>query len=84
MSHYNDHDTLKICFWWLHLVSLSAGPAVSLVPLIISSQGSSVATAVLCLTGTLSLQAFCYAGFHAYVQVSATTYCPSSLYNRLL
>ncbi|DBB03799.1 TPA: hypothetical protein ACH3X3_011103 [Trebouxia sp. C0006] len=44
------------------------GPAVSLVPLIISSQGSSVATAVLCLTGTLSLQAFCYAGFHAYVQ----------------
>ena len=60
-----------------------AGPAVSLAPLIMSSQGCSVATAVLCLTGTLSLQAFCYAGFHAYVQVSATAYCPSPLYRQL-
>lgn len=59
------------------LILLLAGPAVSLVPLIIASQGSSVTTAVLCLTGTLSLQAFCYAGFHAYVQVTATTYSPS-------
>ncbi len=48
-----------------------AGPAVSLIPLIIASKGSSVPLAVVCLTSTLSLQAFCYAGFHAYVQVSA-------------
>ncbi|KAL3156017.1 hypothetical protein ABBQ32_013005 [Trebouxia sp. C0010 RCD-2024] len=44
------------------------GPAVSLAPLVIASGGVSVPVAVLCLTSTLSLQAFCYAGFHAYVQ----------------
>lgn len=49
---------------------MRAGPALSLAPLVIASRGVSVPVAVLCLTSTLSLQAFCYAGFHAYVQVT--------------
>ena len=40
------------------------------MPLLIASRDVSVPVAVLCLTSTLSLQAFCYAGFHAYVQVT--------------
>ena len=56
---------------FMKLSALCAGPALSLVPLIVASHGSSVPVAVVCLTSTLSLQAFCYAGFHAYVQVCA-------------
>ena len=47
-----------------------AGPALSLAPLVLAPSGVSVSVAVICLTSTLSLQAFCYAGFHAYVQVT--------------
>ncbi|KAL0036860.1 hypothetical protein WJX77_002503 [Trebouxia sp. C0004] len=68
-GHLRDHkgwNSLRVRTFCQDVATL--GPAVSLLPLIISSQGSSVATAVLCLTGTLSSQAFCYAGFHAYVQ----------------
>lgn len=44
------------------------GPALVLLPLIFGKDHVSVALAVTCLTSTLALQAFCYAGFHAYLQ----------------
>ena len=50
------------------------GPALALVPVALGKDQVSVPLAVACLTGTLALQAFCYAGFHAYLQV-----CPFTL-----
>lgn len=47
------------------------GPALVLLPLIFGKDHVSVTLAVTCLTSTLALQAFCYAGFHAYLQVSS-------------
>ncbi|KAK9843624.1 hypothetical protein WJX84_006573 [Apatococcus fuscideae] len=44
------------------------GPALVLLPLILGKDHVSVTLAVACLTSTLALQAFCYAGFHAYLQ----------------
>ncbi|KAK9865285.1 hypothetical protein WJX84_009778 [Apatococcus fuscideae] len=44
------------------------GPALALVPVALGKDQVSVPLAVACLTGTLALQAFCYAGFHAYLQ----------------
>lgn len=44
------------------------GPAVSLIPLIITHNGCGLRMAVGCLTAFMGLQSFCYAGFHAYVQ----------------
>ncbi|BDA50497.1 Sodium-dependent phosphate transport protein 1, chloroplastic [Coccomyxa sp. Obi] len=44
------------------------GPAVSLVPLIVTHNSCGLRMAVVCLTAFMGLQAFCYSGFHAYVQ----------------
>lgn len=49
-----------------------AGPAVSLVPLILAKNTCGLGLAVACLTAFMGLQAFAYSGFHAYVQA-----CPS-------
>lgn len=45
-----------------------AGPAVSLVPLILAKNSCGLGMAVACLTAFMGLQAFAYSGFHAYVQ----------------
>ena len=45
------------------------GPALVLLPIALGRDHVSVTLAVACLTSTLALQAFCYAGFHAYLQV---------------
>ena len=45
-----------------------AGPAASLVPLILAQNTSSQLLATACLTAFMGSQAFAYAGFHAYVQ----------------
>lgn len=50
-----------------------AGPAVSLLPLIFMQERLGISAAVACLTAAVGLQGFCYAGFHAYVQVLCTT-----------
>ncbi len=47
-----------------------AGPALSLLPLIVFRTRTPMSLAVCCLAAFMGLQAFCYAGFHAYVQVS--------------
>ena len=46
-----------------------AGPALSLLPLILFRTRTPMSLAVCCLAAFMGLQAFCYAGFHAYVQV---------------
>ena len=46
-----------------------AGPALSLLPLIVFRTRTPMSLAVSCLAAFMGLQAFCYAGFHAYVQV---------------
>ncbi|KAK9806084.1 hypothetical protein WJX72_000485 [[Myrmecia] bisecta] len=46
----------------------SLGPALALLPLVLVPQRCGVTGSVACLTATLALQAFCYAGFHTYVQ----------------
>ena len=48
---------------------LCPGPAASLLPLAFSSQACGVHGAVACITAFMGLQAFAYAGFHAYIQV---------------
>lgn len=50
-----------------------AGPAVSLIPLIVTHNSCGLRLAVGCLTAFMGLQAFAYSGFHAYVQA-----CPNS------
>ena len=45
-----------------------AGPAVSLLPLILAKNSCGLGMAVACLTAFMGLQAFAYSGFHAYVQ----------------
>ena len=47
-----------------------AGPALSLLPLIVFRTRTPMSLAVCCLAAFMGLQAFCYAGFHAYVQVA--------------
>ncbi len=47
-----------------------AGPALSLLPLILFRTRTPMSLAVGCLAAFMGLQAFCYAGFHAYVQVT--------------
>ena len=46
-----------------------AGPALALLPLVFAQDRVSVLEAVACLTAAVGLQGFCYAGYHAYVQV---------------
>ncbi|KAK9787869.1 hypothetical protein WJX73_001410 [Symbiochloris irregularis] len=46
----------------------SIGPALALMPLVVAQQHIQVPAAVTCLTAAVGLQAFCYAGFHAYIQ----------------
>ena len=69
-KRFDDYHQSHYHYYCLDCCCYDAGPAVSLAPLVIASGGVSVPVAVLCLTSTLSLQAFCYAGFHAYVQVT--------------
>ena len=52
----------------------SAGPALSLLPLILFRERTPMSLAVCCLAAFMGLQAFCYAGFHAYVQVRLTSH----------
>ena len=47
-----------------------AGPALSLLPLLLFRTRTPLSLAVCCLAAFMGLQAFCYAGFHAYVQVT--------------
>ena len=47
-----------------------AGPAASLLPLAFAPRQCGVAGAVACITAFMGLQAFAYAGFHAYIQAS--------------
>jgi len=49
------------------------GPAISLLPLIVSRNSCGLQMAVACLTAFMGLQAFAYAGFHAYVQACPVT-----------
>ncbi|CAL5229146.1 g12420 [Coccomyxa viridis] len=44
------------------------GPALSLLPLLLFRTRTPMSLAVGCLAAFMGLQAFCYAGFHAYVQ----------------
>ena len=48
---------------------MPAGPALSLLPFILFRTRTPMSLAVGCLAAFMGLQAFCYAGFHAYVQV---------------
>ena len=42
---------------------------MALVPLVLLQKTVRPGMAVICLTAAVALQAFCYSGFHAYVQV---------------
>lgn len=46
-----------------------AGPAIALAPLALAEERIGITAAVACLTAAVGLQGFCYAGYHAYVQV---------------
>lgn len=50
-------------------IHICPGPAASLLPLACTPQACGVAGAVACITAFMGLQAFAYAGFHAYIQV---------------
>ena len=56
--------------WGLQSV-VPAGPALALMPLVVAQQHIGIPAAVTCLTAAVGLQAFCYAGFHAYIQVGS-------------
>ena len=58
---------------------MCAGPAVSLAPLAFAEQSVGLWGAVVCLTAAIALQACCYGGFHAYVQVCVPVQAASKL-----